>query len=138
VDLAAAVARVVDLRRRSRPLAGGYEHIDVTATNEFYGLDASALAQAEALFETDLRALLNALRSQWGESTHVELAGVLFSPQPASTTGVPPLQVLSDFMDEIEVWRLADRWIGVGIGQLDPDAPLRIVAAVGCVSDLPT
>lgn len=42
-----------------------------------------------------------------------------------------PLDILSNFVVGIRVWTVADRWLGVGVGQHDKELPVQLVAAVG-------
>ncbi|MBL1094406.1 MULTISPECIES: hypothetical protein [Streptomyces] len=119
-------------RVRSAPAESGpgFHIADLRISQDFWDADLTELAEAEEEFEAALTALVQALSLRWGEPQVLDLAGVL--ERTAQGLPVrPPLDTLCGFVPRMYGWRVADRWIGVGVGQGDRELPLQLLVAVG-------
>ncbi|GAU71234.1 hypothetical protein SSP35_30_00270 [Streptomyces sp. NBRC 110611] len=128
------------LRRRPFPAERGRSalfesgpgfHIAALRVGEaFWDADLTEVAEAEEEFEAGLTALVQALSLRWGAPGTVDLAACL----ERTATGLPvrpPLDTLCGYVPRMHGWRVRGRWIGVGVGQGDPELPLQLLVAVG-------
>ncbi|UZJ32980.1 hypothetical protein [Streptomyces endophytica] len=119
-------------RVRSAPAESGpgFHIADLRVSQDFWDADLAELAEAEEEFEAALTALVRALSLRWGEPHVLDLADAL--ERTAQGLPVrPPLDTLCGFVPRMYGWRVAGRWIGVGVGQGDRELPLQLLVAVG-------
>jgi hypothetical protein len=78
------------------------------------------------------------LTGRWGASETVALFSYLGFDDP-DYVAPEPLLFLCGITATMQAWRLpgGDRWLGLAIGQTDPEWPIWLVAAVGDASSLP-
>ncbi|MER5996875.1 hypothetical protein [Streptomyces viridosporus] len=94
---------------------------------------------AEQELEANLAALAVILTKRWGAPEAVDLWPYLGldDPDPDVTTR-EPLSFLCSVAGSMQMWRLpnSERWIGLAIGQADPEWQFQLLAAVGEASSL--
>jgi hypothetical protein len=99
--------------------------------------DVIEAAEQEA--EERHAAIAGILTGRWGAPETVELFPYLGFDHPDPNYVAPePLLFLCGIAGTMQVWRSSggDRWLGLAIGQADPEWPLWLVAAVGDSSSL--
>lgn len=92
---------------------------------------------AEREMEADLAALSDVLTARWGTPKPLDLAPYLSVDHPDPEFCAPePLCLLSGVAGSLLVWRppASGRWVGLSIGQADPEWPLQLLAASSDVS----
>lgn len=139
MDLAAHLATVDLLRARDFPAqrvrAGAVEsgpgfHLAVLAVSEaFWEDDGSRWAAVEDEFGAVCQALVELLAQRWGEPETLDL-GPYLTRLDKGLPVLPPLDVLCGYLPEVHGWRVADRWIALGVGQWDGELPFQLVLAV--------
>jgi hypothetical protein len=94
---------------------------------------------AEQELEANLAALAAILTKRWGAPEAVDLWPYLGldDPDPDVTTR-EPLSFLCSVAGTMQVWRLpnSEQWLGLAIGQADPEWQFQLLAAVGEASSL--
>ncbi|WP_377273405.1 hypothetical protein [Peterkaempfera sp. SMS 1(5)a] len=94
---------------------------------------------AEQELEADLAALAVVLTGRWGVPETVDLWPYLGFDDPGPEVGTrEPLSFLCGVAGSMQVWRLPNsgRWVGLAIGQADPEWPFQLLGAVGEASSL--
>ncbi|MEU9580243.1 hypothetical protein [Streptomyces chilikensis] len=97
---------------------------------------------AQREMDAELAAITDSLTRRWGTSRTVDLWP--FTGWDACGEAAPPapqpLLSLAMVAGDMRVWRVpeSDRWVGLAVGQADPEWPLQLLAAVGKVSVLPS
>ncbi|CAL9611112.1 hypothetical protein [Streptomyces sp. enrichment culture] len=94
---------------------------------------------AEQELEADLAALAVILTQRWGAPEAVDLWPYLGLDDPdPDVTAREPLSFLCSVAGSMQMWRLpnSERWIGLAIGQADPEWQFQLLAAVGEASSL--
>ncbi|MFJ1709246.1 hypothetical protein [Kitasatospora sp. NPDC088346] len=93
--------------------------------------DPDVVDTEERRVETALDTLSAALTNAWGAPTTVELW--LYSETDLPDPAAPgPLGFLASVASELQVWQPSvDRWLGLTVGQADPELPFRLLALVG-------
>jgi hypothetical protein len=92
---------------------------------------------AERELESDLTALTVILSGRWGAPEEIDLRPYLGLDDTGSEAkDSEPLGFLCGVAGSVQVWRMphSQRWIGLAIGQTDPEWPLQLLAAIGDVS----
>ncbi|WP_031083981.1 hypothetical protein [Streptomyces sp. NRRL WC-3549] len=95
---------------------------------------------SEEEIEAEFSAVATALTERWGEPETVELWPYL---EEDATPAPEPLGQLSNLAGSMQLWRPpaggpeGGRWLGLAVGQADPEFPIWLLAAVGEVSALP-
>ncbi|EST22655.1 hypothetical protein N566_26505 [Streptomycetaceae bacterium MP113-05] len=103
---------------------------DLDVGEEFSGDDGTALLSAQEAFTTDCEALVALLSRRWGEPELIDLTDDLV--RRAQGEPVPePVRTLCAYVRVLHRWRVADRWLGVGVGRQGDELPFHLVAAVG-------
>ncbi|MFJ3141058.1 hypothetical protein ACIPJM_01125 [Streptomyces halstedii] len=120
----------------------GHHLLIVRAGQDFWD-DASTetVEASEDEIEAEFSAVATALTERWGEPETVDLWPYLAeeaSPVPE------PLGQLSNLAGSMQLWRppaeapgAGGRWLGLTVGQADPEFPIWLLAAVGDASTLP-
>ncbi|MET9952521.1 hypothetical protein ABZ135_13385 [Streptomyces sp. NPDC006339] len=125
----------------SRPGASGQWggpgfHLAVLRESQDFWEDRSTeiVDAAEAELDADFAALTAVLTERWGAPETVDL----WPPDPEQDPdpGVAarePLGFLSGVAGSVRVWRLPEsaRWVGLALGQADPEWPIQLLAAIG-------
>lgn len=127
-------------RERSGAVASGpgFHVADLRISEDFRDADGDAehRRRAQEELEAECQALIEVLALRWGEPETVDLDVHLersFHGEPVP----PPLDTLCGYASEAWAWRVADRWIGVCVGQWGPELPLQLLAAVGDAGAVP-
>ncbi|MFI8849522.1 hypothetical protein [Streptomyces sp. 891-h] len=92
--------------------------------------DPVALLEAEQEVRADHEALVVLLSQQWGEPETVDLDALLL----AAAEGKPlpePERTLCWRVAQLSVWRVDQRWMGVGLARRGEEIPLQLLAAAG-------
>ncbi|MFI0714863.1 hypothetical protein ACH4SK_30400 [Streptomyces inhibens] len=108
----------------------GFHIAGLRVSQEFWDADLTEVAEAEEEFDAELTALVQALSLRWGEPGILDLAPHL----ERMARGIPvrpPLDTLCGYVPRMHGWRVAGRWVGVGVGQGDRELPFQLLVAVG-------
>lgn len=108
----------------------GFHIADLRVSQDFWDADLTEVAEALEDFEAELTALVQALSLRWGEPGMIDLAAHL----ERTAMGIPvrpPLDALCGYVPLMYGWRVAGRWVGVGVGQGDRELPFQLLVAVG-------
>lgn len=117
--------------------SGPGHHLRVLqASRDFWddrGEETVEVAQEE--IDAALRALVTALTARWGGPETIDLEPYLWGEDPAPE----PLSRLCLLSGEMLAWRMpaAGRWVGLAVGQGDPEFPIELLAAVGALGTGP-
>lgn len=86
---------------------------------------------AEAEIQGHLDALTAAVAARWGDPEIFDLRPLVETPLGGAVPD--PLNYLSMVAGDVQVWQLSEagRWLGLAIGQADPEYPIELVAVVG-------
>ncbi|MFE1950263.1 hypothetical protein ACFW9D_07310 [Streptomyces sp. NPDC059524] len=97
--------------------------------------DEEIVEAAEQEIESAHTALAARLTGRWGAPHAIELWPYLETDGPVPE----PMGFLSCMAGSVQVWRLpaTDRWIGLAVGQADPEWPIQLLLAVGETAVLP-
>ncbi|MDQ0795459.1 hypothetical protein [Streptomyces sp. B1I3] len=115
----------------------GYHLITLQASRDFWDDRSPELVEpAEQEIEDEFGVLATALTGRWGEPETVDLW-----PYLEAVDGSPPepMGQLCSLAGSMQVWRVpgSGRWIGLAVGQADPEFPIWLLAAVGGTGTLP-
>ncbi|MBL3669858.1 hypothetical protein JL475_28515 [Streptomyces sp. M2CJ-2] len=118
----------------------GY-HLAVLRESQDFWDDRSedVVEAAEREMEADFAALAGSLTERWGAPETVDLGRYLGFAEPDPGFRAPKsLGFLSGVAVSMQVWRLpsSGRWVGLTIGQADPEWPLQLLVAFGDSSSL--
>ncbi|GGZ12050.1 hypothetical protein [Streptomyces nitrosporeus] len=115
----------------------GHHLLILRASRDFWDdRSLETVEPAEQEIEEEFSLLASALSERWGEPETVELWPYLEEDGPTPE----PVSQLSNLAGSMQVWRLPDRggrWLGLAVGQADPEFPIWLLAAVGEDSVLP-
>ena len=130
-----------DKPRLDRQWSGPGFHLAVLRESQDFweSQDAEIVEAAELELEADLAVLTVILTERWGAPDEVDLWPYLRLDEPAADVETPePLSFLCNVAGDLKLWRLPNsgRWIGLAIGQADPEWPFQLLAAVGEMSSL--
>ncbi|SEK25346.1 hypothetical protein [Streptacidiphilus jiangxiensis] len=119
-------------------LSGPTHLIETLRETEDFWDDPFHVAATAALteLEVELDALAAALTVRWGEACDVDLWSHLRVSVEEGSHPPEPIDYLSQYATSLRVWTPpgSPRWIGLTIGQGDPELPLQLFAAVGTAS----
>ncbi|MFE6977011.1 hypothetical protein [Streptomyces sp. NPDC057682] len=112
----------------------GFRVVPLWESGSFVGVDGAAWDEAQEAGDTRLAALTGELDRRWGGHHEVPVHGALLLHQ----AGEPVPELFAALLDEdctgdLLVWgpvTAGRRWIAVGVGHSDGDAPLIMAAAV--------
>ncbi|WP_455352736.1 hypothetical protein [Streptomyces sp. SYSU K217416] len=93
--------------------------------------DGEALVAAHEEFESEKWGVILALDTRWGERVRVEMEP--YAELDAEGAAMPPFfAALCElgYFDDLAVWRVGDRRLAVGAGQMDAEEPVVLFAAV--------
>jgi hypothetical protein len=116
-------------------------HLAVLRESQDFWEDRSTeiVEPAERELEANLAALAVVLTDRWGASEAVDLWPYLGLDESASDVEArEPLAFLCNVAGGMQLWRLppSERWVGLAIGQADPEWPFQLLASVGEASSL--
>ncbi|MFJ6938285.1 hypothetical protein [Streptomyces sp. NPDC101132] len=113
----------------------GYHCEVLHESRDFWESRAEELVEAAEREVEDARAALAAvLTARWGPARAVDLWPYVGSDRSDPGYRAPePLSLLSGLCAGLEVWRPpgTGRWVGLAVGQADPEFPVQLLAAVG-------
>ncbi|MEU2827531.1 hypothetical protein ABZ667_02495 [Streptomyces lavendulae] len=133
----------------------GHHLVVLVESQDFWEDRATELVEeAEQGVEADRAALAQLLTRRWGAPAAMDLNPFQDSDGTGTATGTStdadtdfgfdaeepePVGFLSGVTSEVWVWRPdgSDRWVGLAVGQADPEWPLQLLAAFGESSALP-
>ncbi|MFC8723503.1 hypothetical protein, partial [Kitasatospora sp. NPDC057198] len=118
----------------------GYHLLVLQETRDFWdGRGSEVVEPAEREIEDALRALAALLTARWGAPETLDL----WPPDRVGLAGTAaarpePLGFLSMLSGSVLLWRLpgSARWVGLSVGQADPEFPVLLLLAVGEVAVL--
>lgn len=129
--LAAPFAEIED-RDGAEWSGPGFRLAALLESRDFWEVrDPDVVDAEERRVEAALDMLAAALTNTWGAPTTVELwlCSETDLPDPAAPG---PLGFLASVASELRVWQPSvDRWLGLTVGQADPELPVRLLALVG-------
>ncbi|UQA90991.1 hypothetical protein [Streptomyces halobius] len=108
----------------------GFHIADLRVSRDFWDADLTEVEEALEEFEAELTALVRALSLRWGEPDVLDL-GVCLERSAMGIPVRPPLDSLCGYVPLMYGWRVAGRWVGVGVGQGDRELPFQLLVAVG-------
>ena len=117
----------------------GHHLVVLRASQDFWEDRSEELVEpAEQEIEDEFSLVAGALTARWGEPETVELWPYL-DGAPDGGPAPEPMAQLSNLAGAMQVWRFprSGRWLGLAIGQADPEFPIWLLAAVGGVATLP-
>lgn len=103
---------------------------DLAVGEELFGDDGTARLAAQEVFTTDCDALVALLTRRWGDPEVVDLTDDLVRLAQGDPVS-EPIRTLCAYVRVMYRWRVADRWIAVGVGRHGDELPFHLVAAVG-------
>ncbi|MEU9943451.1 hypothetical protein [Streptomyces lavendulae] len=133
----------------------GHHLVVLVESQDFWeGRATELVEEAEQGVEADRAALAQLLTRRWGAPAALDLNPFQDSGRTGTATGTStdadtglgfdaeepePFGFLSGVTSEVWVWRPdgSDRWVGLAVGQADPEWPLQLLAAFGESSALP-
>ncbi|MCX5398595.1 hypothetical protein [Streptomyces sp. NBC_00102] len=108
------------------------------ASEDFWdGRQEETAEPAEEEIEAEFSAVATALTERWGEPETVDLwpwlAGGDETETEMASAAPEPLGQLCNLAGSMQVWRIpgTTRWLGLTVGQADPEFPIWLLAAVG-------
>ncbi|MFF3959643.1 hypothetical protein ACFYY1_41715 [Streptomyces sp. NPDC001890] len=116
-------------------------HLAVLRESQDFWEDRSTeiVEAAERALEADLAALSAILTARWGAPETVDLWPCLGLDDPCPNPPArEPLSFLCGVAGSMQTWRLpnSDRWVGLAIGQADPEWQFQLLAGIGDPSSL--
>ncbi|MFC8229904.1 hypothetical protein [Streptomyces sp. NPDC057287] len=119
--------------------SGPGHHLLILRASEDFWDDRSPehVEPAEQEIEDEFSVLATALSERWGEPETVDLWPYL---EREDTDAAPePMGQLCNLAGSMQVWRVpgGTRWLGLAVGQADPEFPVWLLAAVGEAATLP-
>lgn len=114
----------------------GHHLLILRASEDFWDARAEEVVEpAEEEIEAEFSAVATALTERWGEPETIDLWPWL-AAEDSSETAAPapePLGQLCNLAGSMQVWRIpgTGRWLGLTVGQADPEFPIWLLAAVG-------
>ncbi|WP_329230377.1 hypothetical protein OHB07_17775 [Streptomyces sp. NBC_00111] len=116
----------------------GHHLLILRASQDFWDDRSPELVEpAEQEIEAEFSVLATALSERWGEPETVELWPYL--EREDTDTAPEPMGQLSNLAGSMQVWRVpgSTRWLGLAVGQADPEFPIWLLGAVGETATLP-
>ncbi|MFC9943017.1 hypothetical protein [Streptomyces pratensis] len=117
----------------------GHHLLILRASRDFWDdRSAEVVEPAEQEIEDGFSAVATALSERWGEPETVDLWPYLERDEGADMAPEPMGQ-LCNLAGSMQVWRVpgGTRWLGLAVGQADPEFPIWLLAAVGEAKVLP-
>ncbi|MET7765156.1 hypothetical protein ABZS86_15840 [Streptomyces sp. NPDC005355] len=108
----------------------GFHVADLRVSEDFWDADLTRVEEVLEEFEAELSVLVHALTVRWGAPAVLDLTGHL-ERQAMGEPVPPPLDALCGYVPELHIWRVDDRWVGLGVGQGDRELPFQLLLAVG-------
>ncbi|MFD3612441.1 hypothetical protein ACFWXA_31105 [Streptomyces atroolivaceus] len=118
----------------------GHHLLILRASRDFWDDRSPELVEpAEQEIETEFSAVATALSERWGEPETVDLWPYLERDEEGAEAAPEPLGQLCNLAGSMQVWRVpgSTRWLGLAVGQADPEFPIWLLAAVGGTTVLP-
>ncbi|WP_250288479.1 hypothetical protein [Streptomyces atroolivaceus] len=118
----------------------GHHLLILRASRDFWDDRSPELVEpAEQEIETEFSAVATALSERWGEPETVDLWPYLERDEEGMEAAPEPLGQLCNLAGSMQVWRVpgSTRWLGLAVGQADPEFPIWLLAAVGGTTVLP-
>ncbi|KPC82096.1 MULTISPECIES: hypothetical protein [Streptomyces] len=118
----------------------GHHLLILMASQDFWDDRSPELVEpAEQEIEAEFSVLATALSERWGEPETVDLWPYLERYDEGEGAAPEPMGQLSNLAGSMQVWRVpgATRWLGLAVGQADPEFPIWLLAAVGEAATLP-
>ncbi|MFE3517725.1 hypothetical protein [Streptomyces sp. NPDC059166] len=103
------------------------------------GRSPETVEPAEQEIEDGFSFLATELSGRWGEPRTVDLWPWLEQDEESGAVVPEPMAQLCNLAGSMQVWHLPGgaRWIGLAVGQADPEWPIWLLAAVGEEAVLP-
>ncbi|MEU0137952.1 hypothetical protein ABZ172_28540 [Streptomyces sp. NPDC006296] len=123
----------------ARSSGPGHHLLILQASQDFWDdRSPETVEPAEQEIESEFSALATALSERWGEPETVDLWPFLERDDDEGTAP-EPIGQLSNLAGSMQVWRVpgGTRWLGLAVGQADPEFPIWLLAAVGEAATLP-
>ncbi|MFE7332068.1 hypothetical protein ACFU8W_45810 [Streptomyces sp. NPDC057565] len=116
-------------------------HLAVLRESQDFWEDRSneIVEPAERELEAELAGLAAVLTERWGAPETIDLWPYLgFDNPDPDFRAREPVAFLCGVAVDMRVWRLpnSERWIGLALGQADPEWPFQLLAAVGEAASL--
>ncbi|MFE9722336.1 hypothetical protein ACFYQ5_01670 [Streptomyces sp. NPDC005794] len=118
----------------------GHHLLILRASRDFWDDRSPELGEAaEQEIEAEFSLLATALSERWGEPETVDLWPYLERDEEGADVAPEPLGQLCGLAGSMQVWRVpgGTRWLGLAVGQADPEFPIWLLAAVGEAATLP-
>ncbi|MEU1216504.1 hypothetical protein ACFYSH_26475 [Streptomyces sp. NPDC005791] len=118
----------------------GHHLLILRASRDFWDdRSPETVEPAELEIETEFSALATALSERWGEPETVDLWPYLERDEEGAGVAPQPVGQLCNLAGSMQVWRVpgGTRWLGLAVGQADPEFPIWLLAAVGETTTLP-
>ncbi|MEU1483894.1 hypothetical protein [Streptomyces sp. NPDC005752] len=118
----------------------GHHLLILRASQDFWDDRSPELVEpAEQEIEDEFSRLATALSERWGEPETVDLWPFLERDDAGAGTVPEPMGQLCNLAGSMQVWRVpgGTRWLGLAVGQADPEFPIWLLAAVGETAVLP-
>jgi hypothetical protein len=116
----------------------GFHIAELATSEEFWEDDGSGRLAAVEQYEAEHRALSLLLSERWGEPQVFSLWSTLVRSVEgqAGEENEQPWLELSTGVPCLDLWRVEERWIALGVSQQDAELPFQLLAAV-TVNDPP-
>ncbi|WP_327177022.1 hypothetical protein OG599_18200 [Streptomyces sp. NBC_01335] len=114
----------------------GHHLLILRASEDFWdGREEEAVEPAEEEIEAEFSAVATTLTDRWGEPETIDLWPWLAGDDESemASAAPEPLGQLCNLAGSMQVWHIPDttRWLGLTVGQADPEFPIWLLAAVG-------
>ncbi|MFJ8882528.1 hypothetical protein ACIRJR_03845 [Streptomyces sp. NPDC102402] len=116
----------------------GHHLLILRASQDFWDdRSPETVEPAEQEIEAEFSVLATALSERWGEPETVDLWPYL--EREDADAAPEPMGQLCNLAGSMQVWRVpgSTRWLGLAVGQADPEFPIWLLAAVGETATLP-
>ncbi|WP_327268856.1 hypothetical protein OG233_14505 [Streptomyces sp. NBC_01218] len=114
----------------------GHHLLILRASEDFWdGRHEETAEPAEEEIEAEFSAVATVLTDRWGDPETVDLWPWLTVGEDAedSLAAPEPFGQLCNLAGSMQIWRIpgTGRWLGLTVGQADPEFPIWLLAAVG-------
>ncbi|WP_406147793.1 hypothetical protein [Streptomyces sp. NBC_01012] len=121
--------------------SGPGHHLLILRASQDFWEDRSPelVVPAEREIEAEFSVLATALSVRWGEPETVDLWPYLERDEEGEGAAPEPMGQLCNLSGSMQIWRVpgSTRWLGLAVGQADPEFPIWLLAAVGENATLP-